>query len=458
MAGDGNSPHDLRTDAVAPSYKIALPGRVRLVVVAGPDRGSEVTLGAEPVRVGKAERCALVMSDSAVSREHLEVKLTPAGVVVRDLGSTNGSFHLGTRFREITVGAGALLQIGASQLRVAGAQEAQTSIAPSAAQQFGRLIGPSLPMRELFGLCERVARTDAPVLIEGETGTGKELCAEALHGASRRAQGPFVICDLAGVSRALIESELFGHVRGAFTGADRDRKGLFAQAHGGTLLLDEIGELELDQQPRLLRAIEQRRIRPVGSSTYRDVDVRVVAATNRDLREEVRAGRFREDLFHRLMVVQVRLPPLRERKEDIAPLARAMLAGAEPVLVPDETLAILVDYDWPGNVRELKNVLERARSLAAPAADGVVRLTPDLLGLDPLGGGEGHAASAPVEGEGYREAKERIILRWERQFVTQLLQRTGGNISRASREGGIDRGYLYRLIKKLGIAGFDKPE
>ena len=309
-------------------------------------------------------------------------------------------------------------------------------------------------MREIYAVLERMAKSDAPVLIEGETGTGKEVCAEALHAASARANGPFVICDLGGVSRSLIDSELFGHVRGAFTGADRDRKGLFAEAQGGTLFLDEIGELELDIQPRLLRAIEQRRVRPVGASSYRDVDVRVIAATNRDLRDEVRAGRFREDLYHRLAVVRVTLPPLRERKEDLPRLVEALLAQPTPATVPAETLALLAEYDWPGNVRELKNVLDRALSFTDESADGARTIAPGLLGLGSVGGSaeaQMPPSFGPVGSEGYREAKERLLAIWERQFVTQLLKRTGGNVSRASREGGIDRGYLYRLIKKLGL-------
>jgi DNA-binding NtrC family response regulator len=454
MAQKQHSSEIVGTDAMASGYKVSLPSTVRLVVIAGPDRGRQIALGAAAVRVGKADDCALALSDPAVSRQHLELEVTPAGVVVRDLGSTNGSFLGGTRFREVTVGVGVMMQIGGTTLRLCGPDDTGPGLLPSEAERFGRLVGRSLRMRELYAVLERMAKSDAPVLIEGETGTGKEVCAEALHAASARSSGPFVICDLGGVSRSLIDSELFGHVRGAFTGADRDRKGLFAEAQGGTLFLDEIGELELDIQPRLLRAIEQRRVRPVGASTYRDVDVRVIAATNRDLRDEVRAGRFREDLYHRLAVVRVTLPPLRERKEDLPRLVEALLAQPTPATVPAETLALLAEYDWPGNVRELKNVLERARSFADESADGARTIAPGLLGLGSIGGSaeaQMPASFGPVDSESYREAKERLLAIWERQFVTQLLKRTGGNVSRASREGGIDRGYLYRLIKKLGL-------
>jgi transcriptional regulator with GAF, ATPase, and Fis domain len=262
------------------------------------------------------------------------------------------------------------------------------------------------------------------------------------------------VCDLAGVSRSLIESELFGHVRGAFTGADRDRQGAFEQAHGGTIFIDEIGELELDMQPRLLRALESRKIKPVGAAQYREIDVRVIAATNRDLREEVKAGRFRDDLYHRLAVVRVTLPPLRERKEDVAPLVQHFLAGKD-VVVPPETMGLFTEYDWPGNVRELKNVIDRGLSLMGQNRV----LDPALLGLEAMPG-TSTAGTNPqwpsVGNEGFREAKERLIASWERDYVTQLLRRAGGNVSKAAREGGLDRVYLHRLIKKYGIANVDE--
>jgi DNA-binding NtrC family response regulator len=312
---------------------------------------------------------------------------------------------------------------------------------PSEADRFGGLVGPSRRMREVFSLLQLLSRSDLAVLIEGETGTGKELCAEALRAAGTRRDAPFVVCDLAGVSRPLIESELFGHVRGAFTGADRDRDGAFAQAHGGTIFIDEIGELELEVQPRLLRALEQRKVKPVGSSTYRDVDVRVIAATNRDLSVEAKAGRFRPDLYHRLAVVRVTLPPLRDRKEDIPVLVDHFLAGRE-VEVPPETFALFQGYDWPGNVRELRNVIDRGLSLMG---DGRV-LHPRLLGLEHAVPGD-----APGETESFMQEKGRLILAWERDYLRRLLRRAAGNISRAAREGGIDRVHLHRLLRKHGL-------
>jgi DNA-binding NtrC family response regulator len=248
-----------------------------------------------------------------------------------------------------------------------------------------------------------------------------------------------VVCDCASLAPTLVESELFGHVKGAFTGADRTRDGAFAQAHGGTLFIDEIGELDLESQPRLLRAIETRKVKPVGAAGYRDVDVRVIAATNRDLRAEVKARRFREDLFHRLTVLAVTLPPLRERKEDL-PLLIRTLSGERSLKLAPEAEALLLEYDWPGNVRELRNVVERARSLSHEP----------VLEAAALGFADGGAAPRT-----FHEAKDRLIANWERAYVSDLLARTRGNVSRAARVAGIDRVSLHRLIKKHGIA-FDE--
>jgi transcriptional regulator with GAF, ATPase, and Fis domain len=450
-SGDGPS-----TD-IADGRSPSLPEKLRLLVISGPDQGKQLVLERGTYLVGKAPGCDLVLTDGAISRQHLEVQVRESGVLVRDLGSTNGSFFGGARFSEVTLFPGAVITIGATEVKLATVERSQP-LMPSASERFGQLLGPSLRMREVFAVLELVAQSDVAVLIEGETGTGKELCAEAIRAAGPRARAPFVVCDLAGVSRSLIESELFGHVRGAFTGADRDREGAFALAHGGTIFIDEIGELELDMQPRLLRALEQRKIKPVGAGNYRDVDVRVIAATNRDLREEVKAGRFRDDLYHRLAVVRVTLPPLRERKEDIPALVSHFLEGKE-VEVPPETMGLFTEYDWPGNVRELKNVIDRGLSLMGQNRV----LLPSLLGLEAHAGYEGRGGAGGVANvawptvgnEGFREAKERLIASWERDYVTQLLRRAGGNVSKAAREGGLDRVYLHRLIKKYNIAAVE---
>jgi transcriptional regulator with GAF, ATPase, and Fis domain len=451
MPNDWDPREAPRTDAVAPGSTPVVPARLRLVVLSGPDAGKEVELERGTYLVGKAPGCALTLTDVGVSRQHLELQVTSQGVIVKDLESTNGSYFGGARFTTVTVGAGAVIAIGTTELKLASADGGRsTTLLPSDRDRFFGLIGKSLKMREVYSLLERVAQSDIAVLVEGETGTGKELCAEAIHFAGARAKQPFVICDLAGVSRSLIESELFGHVRGAFTGADRDREGAFTTAHGGTIFIDEVGELELEAQPRLLRALEQRKVKPVGATNYREVDVRVIAATNRDLREEVRAGRFRDDLYHRLAVVRVTLPPLRERKEDIPLLVDSFLEKGRKVRLPDETLALLTDYDWPGNVRELKNVIERGMSLMAPDSD---IMEPSLLGLEPpvRDGGGPPVPWATIGPEGFREAKEKLISAWERDYVSQLLKKSGGNVSQAARDGGIDRVYLHRLMKKHGI-------
>jgi two-component system nitrogen regulation response regulator GlnG len=410
-----------------------------LAVIAGPDSGR--TLNLEPGRylVGKHRECALFLSDATVSRQHLELEVDAWGVVVRDLGSKNGSFYHGARFNHVIVGAGAVVTIGGTQLRfVRRATRLRTQ--PSVSERFGRLIGRSLVMRELFAILERVAQSTAPILIEGETGTGKELCAEAIHHFSGRSSGPFAVCDLAGVPRSLIESELFGHIKGAFTGATHDRVGAFETAHRGTVFLDEIGELELDFQPRLLRALENSSVRRIGSDTYKKVDVRILAATNRDLAHEVDAGGFRADLFHRLAVVRVRIPALRERKEDIPFLVEQFLTDSD-VRVAPATLALLQEYDWPGNVRELKNVLLNGVALTPPG--GV--LEPERIGLSIT------QAATDVGSDSYHDAKAHLIETWERAYVRRVLDTAGGNVSHAARNCGLGRAYLHRLIRRYRL-------
>jgi DNA-binding NtrC family response regulator len=435
------------TDALRPGTH-AVPAALRVVALSGPDRGAELLLAKGTYLVGKDPAADLVLTDGAVSRRHLELSVRQDGIAIRDLGSKNGSFLDRARFSQVVVGAGAVITIGKTQLRLTAAT-AGTRL-PSEADHFGALEGRSIAMREVYAVLERIGSSDAAVLIEGETGTGKELCAEAIFAHSRRRAGPFVVCDLASVNRALIESELFGHRRGAFTGADRDRLGAFAEAEGGALFLDEVGELELELQPRLLRAIERRKVKPVGDARYRSCDVRVIAATSRNLEAECKSGRFRADLFHRLAVLRVVLPPLRERKEDI-PLLAARFSGAAGCAISPEAVSVLVEHTWPGNVRELRNVIERAASLATSVAtsvaDGPGRLiTPGHLGLDePFGDG------AP--GERFHAAKERLVAEWERDYLRGVLKSARGNVSQAAKAAGLNRQHLHHLMKKHGIAG-----
>jgi len=289
------------------------------------------------------------------------------------------------------------------------------------------------------------------VLLEGETGTGKELLAEALHLRSTRRERPFVVVDCGALPRDLIGSELFGHVRGAFTGALNNKRGLIEEADGGTLFLDEVGELPLDLQPQLLRALEKREVRPIGEVRARKVNIRVVAATNRNLAEEVRAGKFREDLYFRLAVVRAQVPPLRKRKEDIPLLVRNFLVDLkrEDFQLSSDVLAQLMAHDWPGNIRELRNIVERGLSLESGSlplevAGSVGELTGDAA--DYAGGMHKDVLNKP-----FKEAKGLLVESFEREYLTHLLARHNGNISRAALEAGIDRNYIHRLVKKYNI-------
>jgi DNA-binding NtrC family response regulator len=431
-----------------------LPARARIVVVSGPDKDRVLEVGDGMYVVGKHEACDLPLTDGKVSRQHLELTRVPDGLRVRDIGSKNGSYYQGALFAAITIGIGASVKLGSTELLVIGPDE-KLPLEVWEGEQFGNLMGASVAMRRVFSLLARYAQSDAPVLIRGESGTGKELLAAALHEQSKRASEPFVIGDLAAVTGTLIESELFGHVRGAFTGADHDRRGLFAEARGGTIFLDEIGELALEDQPRLLRALDQRQFRPVGASSYQPFQARVVAATNRSLDEEVSAGRFRADLYHRLAVLAVEVPPLRERRDDIEPLARhfvartaASLGAPVPELSPS-LLAVMRELEWPGNVRQLRNVLERAVTLTP--ADAPLDATTLGLMLPSL---EPRRSSASIVDPSipFHEAKSRLIDTWERDYVRSIVERAGGNLSLAARNSGMSRMSLYRLLEKHGLS------
>ena len=430
-----------------------LPDSLAIEVVAGPDAGAMVPLSPGSLVVGKEAGCDLVLTDTAVSRRHLEITVTPERVEVRDLGSKNGSFYLGARFDVIQVGPGSQIQIGVTQLAIVTAAERALPLHPE--NRFGRLLGGTAAMRRVFAALARLAPLDVGILVTGETGTGKDLAAQAVHAASPRAGRPFVVCDLGAIPASLIEAELFGAVRGAYTGADRDRPGVFEQADGGTLFLDEVGELALELQPRLLRLLESSSVKRVGDKGYRRFDVRVIAATNRDLSAEVQAKRFRPDLFHRLAVAEVRIPPLRERLDDIPLLVDGILsdlAGSASAArtVPPETLAALAAYPWPGNVRQLRNVLERA--LAVDPSGGAIARDALGLGPPPATPEADEAAAAQIDpAVPFHQAKDRLIHRWERGYLAGLLERASGNIAQAARTAGVDRAHLYRLLRKHGL-------
>ena len=318
----------------------------------------------------------------------------------------------------------------------------------------GELIGESPAMLDLFVALAKVGPAEASVVIRGETGTGKEMVARRLHQLSPRADGPFVAINCAAVPESLLESELFGHRKGAFTGADRDRAGRFREAHGGTLFLDEIGDLPLAAQAKLLRVLQERVVEPLGGGPSVDVDVRVLAATHRDLESRARTGQFREDLYYRLRVVDLELPPLRKRGDDVLRLARAFLvaAGARPAELTPEAASALRRHAWPGNVRELKNAIERATIFA----DGAITLD-DLPAEIRRPSGEPVATSSSQrerwpEGTAFQDAKQRVVDTFERDFLGDLLARHGGNISAAARDAGMHRQNLQKKLKQLDLA------
>jgi DNA-binding NtrC family response regulator len=421
-------------------------GRGRFIVIRGPDRGESLVVDQGTVTIGSGTSAEVQLSDPTISRRHLSVTLAANGVVVRDLGSTNGSFVGGARFQELLLGFGAEILIGQTLLKYLPDEE-HVEVAPAASERFGNMLGRDPKMRQVFGLLEDVAASEATVLLEGETGTGKELLAEEIHRHSPRAGKPFVVFDCAAQPKDLIESALFGHVRGAFTGAVADRKGAFAEADGGTLFLDEIGELAPDMQPALLRALDKRTIRAVGGTGQRMVSVRVVAATNRDLRAEMATRHFREDLYYRLAVIRIAVPPLRERPADVALLVQSFVETyAKPpgLAVRQPDLDRLARLPWPGNVRQLRNVIEHACAVSHGAeldlADFLASVSAAAPGIGAI------ALDKP-----FKEAKAAVVEEFERVYLKALLDRHGGNLSAASRTADLDRKHLRELLRKHGL-------
>ncbi|MBI4508683.1 MAG: sigma 54-interacting transcriptional regulator [Deltaproteobacteria bacterium] len=413
------------------------------VVIKGPDRGETVALRDVPIYFGSAPTCDLVLTDKTVSRKHLMAVREGNEVILRDQGSTNGSSIQGSRFKEITMGYGAEIKVGRTVLKYMPEEEVVEPEA-SDSDEFGFMVGRSVKMRRLFKLLEDVAQNDATVLIEGETGTGKELVAEEIHNHSPRKDGPFVVFDCGAVPRELVESALFGHVRGSFTGAITDRKGAFAEAHGGTIFLDEIGELPLELQPSLLRALDKKSVRRVGANIYEKVDVRIIAATNRDLRAEIANKSFREDLYYRLAVIRVTLPPLRERGDDIKLLVEHFVkqfSSKRPLTVTPEDMSRLVRHSWPGNVRELRNVIERACVLSKG----------ESLNLDDAFTEQAAPALGIRTDLPFKEAKGQLVELFEREYIVDLMRRHKMNLSAAAREAQIDRKHLRELIRKYGL-------
>ncbi|MEM9071114.1 MAG: sigma 54-interacting transcriptional regulator [Myxococcota bacterium] len=417
----------------------------QLTVVDGPDVGRACRIE-ETIVVGTDRTCDLVLTDDRVSGRHLRVERSAHRFEAIDLESRNGTLYEGSRITAANLPAGAMLKLGRSVLRIEPLVRS-LDIAPSSAHRFGDLVGRSLVMREVFAVLELAAASDVTVLLEGETGTGKELAARALHQESERHRGPFVAIDCSALPENLIESELFGHQKGAFTGATSARKGAFQRASRGTLFLDELGSVPLKVQARLLRALEERRVRPVGADRELEVDVRVVAASRDDLDARVADGRFRSDLFYRLAVLRVRLPPLRQRREDIAILVAAILAqrGIEVEELGGPTLDSLVAHDWPGNVRELRNIVERAIALS-PGARNRVPLR--FLRPDAIASSDELRVHTELP---WADAKRAVVEAFERKYLKALLEASKGNLSAASRTSGLDRKQLRTLARKHGL-------
>jgi DNA-binding NtrC family response regulator len=429
------------TTRFIPVHQVAVPG-CRVAI----GDGEPTLFLSGRVRIGTAPGNELRPESDTVSRHHCVLERRPDGWLLRDLDSTNGTRLGGARVTAAILDTPVTFTVGQVPVRFEPAAELFDAD-EDASGRLGDLVGHSPAMRALFSLIRRIAPTDVGVLLEGETGTGKEVVARCLHELSDRRAGPFVVVDCAALPRELVESELFGHERGAFTGALEGRMGLAELADDGTLFLDEIGELPLDVQPRLLRLLERREIRRVGGRHSHPLDLRIIAATNRDLKLDVDAGRFRADLLFRLDVVRLVLPPLRDRLEDLEPLVErlcARMAGAgwkgrrAPFTGFDEAAwARLRAWPWHGNVRELFNVVQRAAALADDALAG-----PEVLPFD-----AGEAGDDPESG-GYRAARRRATDQFEREYVRELLRRTGGNLSRAAREARMDRKHLRELIRR----------
>jgi DNA-binding NtrC family response regulator len=417
---------------------------------------AEVSLGARPLAVGAGRDCDLVLEDPQVSRRHAELALCPEGVRVRDLGSTNGTFWQGSRLSDAVVPFGAQIKIGAAAIRFLTVDA--PVVPPSDRRRFGGMVGASLAMRELFAILELAAPTDATVLLEGESGTGKEMAARALHDHSARARVPLVVVDCSAATESLIDSHLFGHVRGAFTGAEQNRKGAFVEASGGTVFLDEIGELPLSAQAKLLRVLEARTVQPVGSDRPVPIDARVVAATHRDLTRMVEEKTFRFDLFYRLAVVHVALPPLRERPEDLPDLVRFFYEGraVDPGPIAGDNLTRLERYAWPGNVRELRNVLERAWTMAGPGGAPFRELRLSMPGSLEPAPSAGRALDLIDTSLPFKDAKERWLDLFERRYLEGVFATHGENISRAALAAGINRRHFRNLLRKHGIIQSDE--
>ena len=442
--------------------------RFLLRVGAGADAGLSLELdGASPQRalVGKSPVCDLTLTDPEVSRRHASLHVQGPELTLLDVGSTNGTFVDGIRVGKAFLRGGETISIGQTKLHVVALGSESREPVPQV-DCFGDVLGVSQAMRRLYPLCERLAATEVSAIIEGETGTGKEQLARAIHDASSRSEQPFVVFDCTAVAPTLIESELFGHERGAFTGSVRARHGVFERAHGGTLFIDELGDLPFESQAKLLRAVERNEITRVGGNQVVKFDVRILAATRRDLDALVAAGQFRDDLYHRLAVLRVELPPLRERRGDIRLLAlhfwRA-LGGADGDL-PTATLRIWESDPWPGNVRGLRNAVLRRWALGDAADEytlstGSVPPPPPPVDLASPAAPRGDVI-ARVLGEALpiADARQRVIGEFEARYTAHLLEQYDDNVDRAAAAAGVAPRHFYRLKAKALAARRQEPD
>ncbi len=451
--------------------------KLTLEVINGENEGQVHTFEKPVVRLGADPLSDVVLDDPTVSRMHAELRKRTDDVELIDLGSTNGTFFDGDQVDKITLEPGSIFQVGRTKIRVNATKE-QVKIEVTDRTRYGNIIGQSPALREIFSILDRVAPSDLSVVIEGETGTGKELIAAAIHDHSNRAGKPFVVFDCSAFPATLLESELFGHEKGAFSGASNRHRGVFERADGGTIFFDELGEMDIEFQAKFLRVLETGEVRRVGGESTFNVDVRVVAATNRNLEDQVADKMFRQDLFYRLAKVRFNLPALRERVEDIPLLAEHFFEmmttedTAKPLLT-ENALRALQSYPWPGNIRQLRNVMEKAVAMCSGGA-----ITSDYLRKELGMDGEGYSPSmnapgsstsaglgipaAPEgsvtlfakidDGDGgvvpFRDAKDDLVSEFEKLYLERLLEKNNQNISKSAREAEVDRRHLYRLLKK----------
>jgi DNA-binding NtrC family response regulator len=445
------SRHDHGFDDVETVTRSAEPrdestSRYVIEVIEGADTGKQAVVDLtrpSPLLVGQGASCDLRLADRQASRRHASFDVSGLLLRLTDLDSTNGTFVNGIRVHDVSLAGGEVVRVGSTAMRIHAATQGGAAASLSTATRFGKLVGESVEMRRLYPLCQRLAAVDVPVVIEGETGTGKEVLAESLHEQGTRASGPFVVFDCTAVATTLLESALFGHERGSFTGATETRIGVFEEAHGGTLLIDEIGDLDIQLQSKLLRVLERHEVKRVGGNKWIRADVRVLAATRRDLDKAVQEGRFRDDLYFRLAVARIELPPLRKRQGDVRVLAHHFwrLLAPRSGEITQDLLERLEAHSWPGNVRELYHAMARYVALGELSHVSVGAASSEVAGDDVFE--QVLALDLPLTA-----ARQRVVDAFERRYVERVLAKHGGNVARAAESSGLARRYFQLLRAK----------